>query len=91
MSAVLTIERLCVSAPGGAPLLRDVSVSVAPGRPLTILGETGSGKSLVVDAAMGTLAPELRATGRIAVDGVWADADDRGARQDTWGRRLALL
>ena len=91
MSAVLAVERLCVAAPGGAQLLRDVSVSVAPGRPLTILGETGSGKSLVVDAAMGTLAPELRATGRILVDGVWADSDDRGARQGTWGRRLALL
>lgn len=91
MSAVLAVEGLCVAAPGSVQLLRDVSVSVSPGRPLTILGETGSGKSRVVDAAMGTLAPELRATGRIAVDGVWADADDRAARQGTWGRRLALL
>ena len=91
MSAVFAVEGLHVTAQGGVQLLRDVSVAAAPGRSLTILGETGSGKSLVVDAAMGTLAPELRATGRIAVDGVWSDADDRAARQGAWGRRLALL
>ena len=87
----LVIEGLRVAGPDGAPLLRGITLSAAPGVPLTILGETGSGKSLVVDAAMGRLAPELRAEGRIAIDGAWADAADRDARRAAWGRRLALL
>ena len=91
MTAVLAIRDLRVTAPGGGPLLRGVSLSVGAGHPLVILGETGSGKTLVVDAAMGTLAPELAATGGIAVDGMEADAADRAARRSLWGRRLALL
>ena len=69
MNAALSIEDLRVTAPGGARLLRGVSLTVAPSVPLTILGETGSGKTLVAEAAMGTLAPELSATGRIAMAG----------------------
>ena len=91
MTAALAIDDLRITGLDGAALLRGVSLAVKPGHPLTILGETGSGKTLVVDAAMGTLAPELEASGRIAIDGVWTRAADRGARRQAWGRRLALL
>ncbi len=80
-----------MSAPGGGALLRGVSLRVEPGVPLTVLGETGSGKTLVAEAAMGTLAPELAASGRIAVDGQETDAGDRTARRRLWGRTMALL
>ena len=80
-----------VRAPGGARLLRGISLAVSPGTPLTILGETGSGKTLVAEAAMGTLAPELSATGRVTVAGITADAGDRAARRHLWGREIALL
>ncbi len=85
------VQDLVVSAPGGAALLRGVTLSARPGMPLTILGETGSGKTLVVDAIMGTLAAELAASGTVTVDGAAADASDRAARRHLWGRRLALL
>ena len=90
MSAALDISDLRVSA-GGTVLLRGVSLSVAPGVPLTILGETGSGKTLVAEAAMGTLAPELTATGQVVLGGAASDADDRHARRHLWGRGIALL
>lgn len=88
---VLEVSGLGLEAPGGVRLLRGVSLSVRPSVPLTILGETGSGKTLVVEAVMGTLAPELRASGAITVEGALAAADDRGARRHLWGRRLAML
>ena len=87
----LAVEGLRVAAPDGTALLRGVSLAVAPGVPLSLLGETGSGKTLVAEAAMGTLAPELRASGRVVVEGAASDAGDRGARRALWGRRLALL
>ena len=88
---MLEVRDLHLNAPDGAPLLRGVSLAARPGAPLTILGETGSGKTLVAEAVMGTLAPELRASGRVAVDGAWTDAADRAARQHLWGRRLAMV
>ena len=91
MSGVLAIEDLRVSAPGGAELVRGISLTVVPGVPLTILGETGSGKTLVAEAAMGTLAPELSAAGRITVAGVEAAAGNAAARRHLWGREIALL
>jgi len=91
MTAGIAVHDLVVSAPGGAALLRGITLAARPGVPLVILGETGSGKTLVVDAIMGTLAPELAASGTITVDGTMADAADRPARRSLWGRRLALL
>ena len=90
MTPSLTIDDLRVSA-GATALLRGVSLRVVPGVPLTILGETGSGKTLVAEAAMGTLAPELVATGRVVLGGAASEANDRAARRHLWGRGLALL
>lgn len=45
MSRLLSIEGLSLSI-RGAPILRDVSLSVAPGEILGVIGESGSGKSL---------------------------------------------
>lgn len=90
MTPALVIEDLHVGV-GGAALLRGVSLALRPGVPLTILGETGSGKSLVVEAAMGTLAPELEATGRITLGDATSAAGDRAARRPLWGGGIALL
>ncbi|MBU8544512.1 MULTISPECIES: ABC transporter ATP-binding protein [Roseomonadaceae] len=90
MTTSLTIDDLRVSADGAA-LLRGVSIRVTPGVPLTIVGETGSGKTLVAEAAMGTLAPELSASGWVVLGGTVSDAGDRAARRHLWGRGIALL
>ncbi|OLP54671.1 ABC transporter ATP-binding protein [Rhizobium rhizosphaerae] len=86
----MTIQNLEIAA-GGVVLVRDVSLTLAPRRTVTILGETGSGKTLVAEAAMGTLAPELSAGGRIGLGGEISDASDRAARRGAWGRRIAML
>ena len=87
----IAVQNLTITTPTDTPLLRGITLSAHPGVPLTILGETGSGKTLVIDAIMGTLAPELAASGTVTLDGAAAPASNRAARQHLWGRRLALL
>lgn len=72
-------------------LLHPVSLSLRAGRAVTLLGETGSGKSLLAQALTGTLPPDLEAQGR-----VWfAETDLLTAppaqRRKMWGRRIAVL
>ena len=76
---------------GAARLLAPLSVRLEPGEPLVVLGETGSGKSLLAQAVMGTLPPELRVEGRVAIDGRTLDAATPRAFAGLWGRRIAVL
>ncbi|MFC6761921.1 ATP-binding cassette domain-containing protein [Sulfitobacter porphyrae] len=46
---------------GATSLLSPISLHLDPGEPLVILGETGSGKSLLAQALMGTLPEGLEA------------------------------
>jgi peptide/nickel transport system ATP-binding protein len=86
----MAVERLRVTSREGDPV-RDVSFSIEPGRPLTLLGESGSGKSLLAQAMLGTLAPSLAAGGRVTVLGNVSDAGDAAARRCLWGSTLSLL
>lgn len=53
----------------GRTLARDVSFEIARGEALALIGETGSGKSLVAQALMGVLPPGLSAEGTVGVHG----------------------
>lgn len=64
MSALLAIEGLSV-AYGRVEAVSDVSLSVAPGEIVTVIGANGAGKSTLLNAAMGL----LPARGRITFDG----------------------
>lgn len=72
-------------------LVDEVSFSMHAGEVLTLLGESGSGKSLLAQAVMGSLPAGLVARGRVRVGGVESRADDANARRALWGRQLALL
>ncbi|MEH3087763.1 MAG: ATP-binding cassette domain-containing protein [Xylophilus ampelinus] len=77
--------------PRAGVLVQPLSFAIAPGQALSLLGESGSGKSLIAHALMGTLPGKLRAAGRLRIDGEASDAADPAARRRLWGRRLALL
>ncbi len=50
MSALLEAKGLTVSAPAGGrrvEVLRDIDLSLAPGRVLGLVGESGAGKSMI--------------------------------------------
>jgi branched-chain amino acid transport system ATP-binding protein len=64
--SALTASNLFV-ARGGRPVLRDVSIEVAPGEITALLGANGAGKSTLVLTMAGIL-PALR--GRVSCDGV---------------------
>lgn len=53
----LRIERLSVAYQHDTPVVDDVSLHVAPGEIVGVIGESGSGKSTIAMAAMGLLPP----------------------------------
>src|SRR3984885_7180634 len=63
--SALTVSNLFV-ARGGRPVLRDVSINVAPGEITALLGANGAGKSTLVLTMAGVL-PALR--GHVSCDG----------------------
>ncbi|MDQ0041056.1 ABC transporter ATP-binding protein [Variovorax boronicumulans] len=89
-SVLLAADNLGVHV-GTRALLRDVSFSLRAGEVLTLLGESGAGKSLLAQAVMGNLPAALRASGSVTLDGAKSRADDARARRPRWGRTVALL
>lgn len=68
MSNLVDIGNLSVRA-GNRTLLDNVSLSIAPGERVGLIGESGSGKSLTALAAIGLLAPGLTASGSVQLAG----------------------
>jgi energy-coupling factor transport system ATP-binding protein len=79
-STVIEVRDLCHTYMRGTPLarqaLRDVTLSIAEGELVAIIGRTGSGKSTLVQHFNGLLKPD---SGHVFVDG-----------QDIWQKGVAL-
>lgn len=90
MSLLLSATDISVHA-GGRMLVSPASLALQAGRPLTILGETGSGKSLLAQAVIGTLPGGLSARGQVRVAGQVLDAARPGGFRPLWGRTLGVL
>lgn len=86
----LAVYDLSIHSADG-PIVSKVSLSLGRGRPLTLLGESGSGKSLVAQAVMGNLPPELHATGRVIFEEVDLLKETAAERRRRWGRSIGLL
>lgn len=90
----LRIERLeirAAAAHGGGAIVHPLDLHLDAGERLTLLGESGSGKSLLAQAIMGTLPPGVVARGEITVWGQPVLRMATAQREALWGRALAML
>ncbi|GAA0828586.1 hypothetical protein GCM10009525_26160 [Streptosporangium amethystogenes subsp. fukuiense] len=79
----IRLERVTVRYPGRAEAaLEDVSLVIAPGERVALVGESGAGKSTLLHLLLGFVTP---AEGRVLVDG--AEIGDH----DSWRARLAFV
>ncbi|SEF95094.1 ABC transporter ATP-binding protein [Marinobacterium lutimaris] len=85
--SLISVDKLAVFV-GDTCLLEPISFTLEAGEKLTILGQTGSGKSLLAQAIMGNLPKGLRTEGEIRLFNSPASAK---SRRELWGRRLSML
>lgn len=88
---VLRVSDMSVKDRSGTLLVDRVSFSVQRGGAFVIIGETGSGKSLVAQSVLGLLPAGLVVSGRIEFDGEVVDLADRTALRRHWTHHLALI
>lgn len=88
MSA-LRVENLAVRSRQGT-ILHPVSFALEPGTTVTVIGETGAGKTILAEAILGILPAELSASGTVYLGGAAFAAEER-ARAGLWGRTVTLL
>lgn len=67
---LLTVANLSIQADqAAAPIVRDLSFSLAPGETLVIVGQSGAGKSMTLKALAGLLPAGFQAQGSISLSG----------------------
>ncbi len=96
MAPVLTLERLTVAFPppdgGWLEAAKGVDLTLERGRVLAIIGESGSGKTTVLNAMAGLLPTEARVEGSLRLDGTGPDLLAPGAtREGVAGRRIGMI
>jgi peptide/nickel transport system ATP-binding protein len=95
MTALLEIDRLVVEFPTRKGVLRaldNVSLSIAPGEVVGVVGESGAGKSLLGSAIIGLLAPPGRiAGGEIRFEGARIDNLPPDQMRRLRGRRIGAV
>lgn len=87
----LCADNLTIRDPSGAMLVQGITFAIESGRSLTIIGESGGGKSLIAQAIMGLLPDGLTATGTIHIGEAMHDAGAQGALRLLWARETLLL
>lgn len=85
------IETRSLSIASTEAIVHPTAIRVRAGVPYTILGETGSGKSLLMQAIAGTLPPGVTAEGGIVINRRETRALSARQRQQMWGREVAVL
>jgi len=89
-AALLAIDSLGVSI-GGTRILDGVSLAVARGEILGLVGASGSGKSMTALAVMRLLPPGARVTGSVALQGETLTAMSERALQGIRGLRIGIV
>jgi energy-coupling factor transport system ATP-binding protein len=81
---LIEVDRVSFAYDGRTDVLRDVSLTVAPGEFTAIIGNNGSGKSTLMKLILGLLKPRA---GRVLVDGV----DTRTAKVSALAQRVGFI
>ena len=92
--AILKIKQMDIwisDVEGERAMVRDVTLTISPGKPLTLIGETGCGKTLVAQALLGLLPKEMTARGQITYKGIDLLNMPRDQRNRLWGREIFLF
>lgn len=85
---LLQIKSLTITTNTEEQLVKPISFSLYRGKNLTILGETGSGKSLLIQAIMGILPDNLTANGAIFKEN---DEIKLNSDMGLWGKWITML
>jgi peptide/nickel transport system ATP-binding protein len=91
---VLSIESLSVAYPAAGAehyVVRELTLTVAPGECLGVVGESGAGKSQAFLAVMGLEPAAARVSGRIRLEGVEVSGSSRARLQRLRGARMAMI
>src|SRR5215472_570292 len=91
---VLGIESLSVAfatSAGEQYAVRDLTLSVAPGECLGVVGESGAGKSQAFLAVMGLEPAAARVSGRIRLEGLEVSGASRARLKRLRGARMAMI
>lgn len=92
MTDGVTVSDLCVRSGSGAPVLAPTSLLVPPGSVTAVTGPSGAGKTTLMRAVFGQLAPGLvRSGGSVHVAGQDVFVLDGAARQTFRRRHLAYV
>lgn len=74
LACSITFEAVCFSYNAAEPILRDISLKIAKGERIGLIGPTGSGKSTLLDILMALLDPDA---GHMRIDGVALTEENR--------------
>lgn len=87
---VLDVRDLSLSI-GSTPILKNVSLSVAPGEILGLVGESGSGKSMTALAVLGLTPPRATMSGDILLNGKIISGVSDAVMQQVRGRDVGVI
>ena len=87
---VLDVRDLSLSI-GSTPILKNVSLSVAPGEILGLVGESGSGKSMTALAVLGLTPPRATMSGDIRLNGKIISGVSDAVMQQVRGRDVGVI